>query len=87
MPLDISRQILGPFGRLVKPQHRIEDALSPFIGYHDERQDAATEVVRMLAAHYPNAVISGSCFVIVPIQQAELFPPKDDASALPKDAA
>ena len=79
MPLDISRQILGPFGRLVRPQHRIDDALSPFIGDHDERQDAADEVIRMLSAHYPNAVIAGSCFVIVPIQQAELFPPKEAA--------
>jgi len=79
VPLDISRQILGPFGRLVKPQHRIDDALSPYIGDHDERLDAADEIIRMLAAHYPNAVISGSCFVIVPIQQAELFPPKDAA--------
>ena len=79
MPLDISRQILGPFGRLVKPQHRIDDALTPFIADHDDRQDAADEVIRMLAAHYPNAVISGSCFVIVPVQHAELFPPKDAA--------
>ena len=79
MPLDISRQILGPFGRLVKPQHRIDDALTPYIADHDDRQDAADEVIRMLAAHYPNAVISGSCFVIVPVQHAELFPPKDAA--------
>lgn len=79
MPLDISRQILGPFGRLVKPQHRIDDALTPYIADHDDRQDAADEVIRMLSAHYPNAVISGSCFVIVPIQQAELLPPKDAA--------
>ena len=79
MPLDISRQILGPFGRLVKPQHRIDDALTPYIADHDDRQDAADEVIRMLSAHYPNAIISGSCFVIVPIQQAELFPPKDAA--------
>ena len=78
-PLDISRQILGPFGRLVKPQHRIEDALSPYISEDDFRRDAADEVISMLAAHYPNAVISGSCFVIVPIQQADLFPPKDAA--------
>ena len=79
MPLDISRQILGPFGRLVKPQHRIDDALTPYIADHDDRQDAADEVIRMLAAHYPNAVISGSCFVIVPIQHADIFPPKDAA--------
>ena len=79
MPLDISRQILGPFGRLVKPEHRIDDALTPYIPDHDDRQDAAAEIVRHLAAHYPNAVISGSCFVIVPIQHAELFPPKDAA--------
>ena len=79
MPLDISRQILGPFGRLVKPQHRIDDALTPYIADHDDRQDAADEVIRMLSAHYPNAVIAGSCFVIVPIQHAELFPPKDAA--------
>lgn len=78
-PLDISRQILGPFGRLVKPQHRIDDALTPYIADHDDRIDAADEVVRHLAAHYPNAVISGSCFVIVPIQHAELLPPKDAA--------
>ena len=78
-PLDISRQILGPFGRLVKPQHRIDDALSPYIGDYDARQDAADEVIRTLSAHYPNAVISGSCFVIVPIQHADLFPPKDAA--------
>jgi hypothetical protein len=87
MPLDISRQILGPFGRLVRPQHRIDDALFPYIGDYDARHDAADDVIRTLAAHYPNAIISGSCFVIVPIQQAELFPPKDDTSALPKDAA
>lgn len=79
MPLDISRQILGPFGRLVKPQHRIDNALTPYIADHDERQDAADEVISTLAAHYPNAVIAGSCFVIVPIQSAELFPPKDAA--------
>ena len=78
-PLDISRQILGPFGRLVKPQHRIDDALSPYIGDHDARLDAANEVIRTLAAHYPNAVISGSCFVIVPIQHADIFPPADAA--------
>ena len=60
MPLDISRQILGPFGKLVKPQHRIDDALSPYIGDHDARLDAADEVIRTLAAHYPNAVISGA---------------------------
>lgn len=79
MPLDISRQILGPFGRLVKPQHRVDDALTPYIADHDDRQDAADEVIRTLAAHYPNAIISGSCFVIVPIQHSELFPPKDAA--------
>ena len=79
MPLDISRQILGPFGKLVKPQHRIDDALSPYIGDHDARQDAADEVIRTLAAHYPNAVINGSCFVIVPIQHADIFPPADAA--------
>lgn len=78
-PLDISRQILGPFGRLVKPQHRIDDALSPWIADYDHRQDAADEVIRMLAAHYPNAVISGSCFVIVPTDHAELLPPKGAA--------
>ena len=78
-PLDISRQILGPFGRLVKPQHRIDDALSPWIADYDHRQDAADEVIRTLAAHYPNAVISGSCFVIVPIQHADIFPPADAA--------
>jgi len=79
MPLDISRQILGPFGRLVKPQHRIDDALTPYIANYDDRQDAADEVIRTLAAHYPNAVIAGACFVILPIQHAELFPPKDAA--------
>jgi hypothetical protein len=78
-PLDISRQILGPFGRLVKPQHRIDDALTPYIADHDDRQDAADEVIRMLAAHYPNAVIAGSCFVIVPTDHAELLPPKGAA--------
>jgi hypothetical protein len=78
-PLDISRQILGPFGRLVKPQHRIDDALTPYIADYDDRQDAADEVIRMLAAHYPNAVISGSCFVIVPTDHAELLPPKGAA--------
>ena len=78
-PLDISRQILGPFGRLVKPQHRIDDALSPYIGDYDARLNAADEVIRTLAAHYPNAVINGSCFVIVPVQSVDLLPPADAA--------
>jgi hypothetical protein len=74
-PLDISRQTLGPFGRLVRAEHRIDDALSPYIADHDERQDAAGEIMRTLATHYPNAIINGSCFVIVPAREADIMPP------------